>query len=77
MTKGTHEVFLLRNVFNEFDLNKSGYLTLEDLYAMMIKLEIPIHKKYLNAVFSNFDKHGKGIIEFEEFVNYVQFDPYP
>lgn len=41
-TSGTHEEFLLKKLFNEFDTNKSGYITIDELYAMTIKLEIPI-----------------------------------
>jgi len=34
-------------MFNDFDVNKSGFLTLDEFYAMMLKLGIPIDKKYL------------------------------
>lgn len=42
MTSGAHEEFLLKKVFKNFDTNNSGYLTLDELYALCIKLEIPI-----------------------------------
>lgn len=47
MTSGAHDEFLLRKVFKEFDKNNSGYLTIDELFAITIKLEIPIQKKYL------------------------------
>lgn len=76
-TSGNHDEFVMRKLFNDFDLNGSGNLSLEELYAMMIKLEIPIQKKYLGAVFNKFDINGNGVIEFEEFLNYIINNPYP
>jgi len=52
-------------------------LTLDELYAMTIKLEVPISMKYLQPIFEIFDKNRNGTIEFEEFVNYIVNDPYP
>lgn len=76
-TVGNHDEFIMRKLFNDFDVNKSGALCLEELYAMMIKLEIPIQKKFLGAVFNKFDINKNGFIEFEEFINYVINNPYP
>lgn len=56
MTNGTHEDFLLRNIFKEFDVNNkyfiyhnyiSGTLNIDELYALTIKLECPISRNYL------------------------------
>jgi len=41
-TKGIQDEILLRKLFVEYDTSKSGYLTLDELQAMMIKLDIPI-----------------------------------
>jgi len=68
---------LLRKLFQDFDLNKSGYLTLDELQAMMIRLECPVHINYLAAVFSYLDKNKSGYIEFEEFTNFIINDPFP
>lgn len=76
-TNGNHDEFILRKLFNDFDLNRSGSLSLEELHAMMIKLEIPIQKKFLAAVFRHFDTNNNGLIEFEEFLNYIINNPYP
>jgi Ca2+-binding EF-hand superfamily protein len=77
MTNGSHEEYLLRKIFNDFDINKSGYLSIDELYAMLIKLEIPVSKKYLSALFKRFDTNKSGVIEFEEFLNYLINNPYP
>ncbi|KAL4453685.1 hypothetical protein ABPG74_009581 [Tetrahymena malaccensis] len=76
-TKGANDEFLLRKLFKEFDISNSGFLTLDEMNAMLIKLEIPIQKRYLNAVFSQLDRNHSGVIEFEEFVYYIVNDPYP
>ena len=46
-TNGDHDELLLRELFSEFDLNKSGVLCINELYAMLLQLEIPVHHKYL------------------------------
>lgn len=77
MTHRTTEEFLLRKLFKEFDINKSGFLSLDELHAMLVKLEIPINKRYLQALFNKFDRNNSGTIEFEEFVSFILNDPYP
>ena len=47
-TSGAHDEQLLTECFREFDINKSGKLSVDELFAMLLKLEIPVHKKYLN-----------------------------
>lgn len=44
---------------------------------MTIKLEVPIHKKYLSALFKKFDRDGSGYIEFDEFLYFLTYNPYP
>lgn len=38
MTGGTHEEFLLKQVFDEFDANKNGSLCEDELHTMLVKL---------------------------------------
>lgn len=77
LSKGSQDEFLLRKLFKDFDLNKSGFLTLDELQAMLIRMETPVHEAYLWAVFNHIDKNKSGYIEFEEFVNFVIYDPFP
>lgn len=37
-TNGTHEEFILRKIFNEFDVARRGKLNEDDLSAMLVKL---------------------------------------
>ena len=64
-------------MFRDFDLDNSGYLTINEIAAMLIKLDFPIQRKYLLSIFRKFDSNNSGYIEFEEFVNYIINDPYP
>ena len=77
LSKGSQDEFLLRKLFKEFDISNSGYLTLDDLSAMMVRLEAPLNPNYLAAVFSYIDKNKSGYVEFEEFVNLVVNNPFP
>lgn len=38
MADGTHEEFVLKQIFNEFDVNKNGSLCDDELYTMLVKL---------------------------------------
>ncbi|KRW99310.1 hypothetical protein PPERSA_02422 [Pseudocohnilembus persalinus] len=76
-TNGMHDEFLLRRLFESFDTNKSGCLSIDELYAMTIKLEIPIHKKYLAPLMKKFDRNNSGYVDFDEFSYFVTYDPYP
>jgi len=77
LSGGSQDEFLLRKLFKDFDLTKSGFLTLEELEAMLIRLQAPVQDAHLWAVFNHIDKNKSGYIEFEEFVNFVVYDPYP
>ncbi len=37
-TEGTHEEFILKQLFSEFDVNKNNFLGLDELQKMLIKL---------------------------------------
>ena len=72
----TTEEYLLRKIFRDFDTNESGDLTIDELWAMMAKVEICCERKYLNGVFRKIDADNSGTIEFEEFANFMINDPY-
>ena len=67
---------MLRKIFNHFDTNKSGTLTLDELQAMVAQLKLTCERKYLIGVFKILDTNNSGAIEFEEFVNYILHNPY-
>jgi len=44
---------------------------------MLVKLEIPVERRLLQPVFNKFDRNTSGSIEYNEFKNFLFFDPYP
>lgn len=40
MANGTSEEYVLRGIFKDFDINKSGALTIDEFNLMLIKLAI-------------------------------------
>jgi len=67
---------VMRNVFREFDTNRSGNLDSAELQQMLIKLQVVVDQRYLDALLKRFDRNGNGVIEFEEFIGYVMENPY-
>lgn len=75
VSKGQEE-FKLIKLFEEFDINKNGMLTMDELAGLLAKLEISVERKYLSALIKALDTDGSGAIEFTEFKNFILFDPY-
>jgi Ca2+-binding EF-hand superfamily protein len=67
---------MLRKIFKEFDLNNSGAITLDEMTAMLAKLGISVERKYINAMMRELDTNKTGMLEFEEFANFLLYDPY-
>jgi Ca2+-binding EF-hand superfamily protein len=76
MSNQSTEEFVLRKIFNHFDKNHSGTITIDELDAMMAGLKLSVERKYLNGIFRIIDENNSGTIEFDEFLNYVVNDPY-
>ncbi len=74
--QGHSDEYVLRDVFKLFDTNKSGDLTIDELWNMMAKLGISCERKYVQALFRKFDENNNGVIEFEEFCRYLIQNPY-
>mmetsp|Transcript_21706 Transcript_21706/g.20811 ORF Transcript_21706/g.20811 Transcript_21706/m.20811 type:complete len:123 (+) Transcript_21706:566-934(+) len=68
--------FVLRQIFKDFDLNKSGNLTIDELTQMLAKLQISCERKYVTALLKKFDANKNGMVEFEEFCEFVIGNPY-
>jgi Ca2+-binding EF-hand superfamily protein len=76
MSDQSSDEYVLRKVFNYFDVNESGNITIDELTAMVAKLKISVERKYLNGVMKRIDSDNNGSIEFNEFLNFVIMDPY-
>jgi len=62
---------LLKKVFNDFDLNQSGNLTIDEVTNLIAKLKISVERKYVYPFFKVVDVDNSGGIEYEEFEAYV------
>jgi len=62
---------LLKKVFNDFDLNQSGNLTIDEVTNLIAKLKISVERKYVYPFFKVVDRDNSGGIEYEEFEAYV------
>ena len=44
--------------------------------AMLAKLGISVERKYINAMMRELDTNKTGMLEFEEFLTFILYDPY-
>jgi len=61
----------LRKIFNDFDLNQSGHLTIDEVTNLIAKLKISVERKYVYPFFKVVDTNNSGGIEYEEFEAYI------
>lgn len=61
----------LRKIFNDFDLNHSGHLTIDEVTNLIAKLKISVERKYVYPFFKVIDNDNSGGIEYEEFEAYI------
>lgn len=76
MSNASTEEYVLRKVFNQFDTNESGTITIDELAGMIASLKLSCERKYLYGILKVIDINDSGSIEFEEFLNYVVNNPY-
>lgn len=62
---------LLQKIFNDFDLNHSGSLTIDEVTSMITKLAISVERKYIYPFFKALDADNSGGVEYNEFVAYI------
>ncbi len=76
MSTGQSDEYVLRNVFREFDVDRSGNLSALELDALLCKLQMRVPPSHLQALLHKFDRNGNGVVEFEEFLTYLTACPY-
>lgn len=62
---------LLRKIFNDFDLNGTETLTIDEMTNMIAKLRISVERKFIYPFFKIVDANNSGVIEFNEFEAYI------
>ena len=63
-------------MFRTFDKDKSGSLSINEVAGLFSQLGVTIKENELVAVMKCLDNNGSGVIEFEEFYNFLVVDPY-
>lgn len=76
MTKGVEDEFKLQQLYKSFDKHNSGMLSSTEFDGMLLKLNIVVPKEILPLLFKGLDKNRSGYIEFDEFCNFVLYNPY-
>ena len=66
----------MRRIYNDFDSHRSGTISMQELYGIFLKLDVPICQKNLTKFFDKFDTNKTGHAEFNEILNYLLYDPY-
>lgn len=67
---------MLRTIYSEFDTEKDGTMTAEQLGNMLIKLQIRCERPFLDKLVCQFDRNQNGVIEFEEFLYFIIHNTY-
>ena len=63
---------LLQKIFKDFDLNQSGFLTIDEMTNLIAKLKISVERRYVYPFFKCVDTNNSGGIEYDEFEAYIQ-----
>ena len=58
---------LLRKIFNDFDLNGTETLTIDEVTNLVAKLRISVERKFIYPFFKIVDSNNSGTIEYDEF----------
>ena len=61
----------MQKIFNDFDLNGSESLTIDEVNNLIAKLRISVERKYIYPFFKIVDANNSGAIEFDEFCAYL------
>ena len=70
------EEFLLRELFRDFDRQNTGFLSLNELREMLIKINLAADDRYMEALLNKFDQREPGLVEFDEFQRFIVGERY-
>ena len=76
VANNSQEEYVLRDIFRTYDLDKSGSLTINEMGGLLSKLGVSVTEKELIATMREMDSNKSGVIEFEEFVQFMVLDPW-
>ena len=67
---------VIRNLFNQLDLDGDGFLTPQEFQTYFAQIGIPVNKFFLRVIYASFDTNQDGLISFPEFYETVTGQPY-
>lgn len=70
------EEYKLRDMFRNFDKDNSGSLSINELAGLLSELGVVVTDNELVAMMKVIDTTKNGVIEFDEFQNFIVIDPY-
>lgn len=73
---GSQEEFHLRKLFKKFDTNNNGVLSCTEVAGLLANLGVKCERKYLAALMKVVDPNSDGVVDYEEFSNFVINDTY-
>lgn len=62
----------IRNIFLQYDSDKGGVITINELNALCLGVGVPLERKYTMRIMKTIDKDNSGTISLEELSNYIQ-----
>lgn len=71
LTRNSTDPQMLKKVFEDFNVHKTGHLTVDEISFMLPKLQMSVERKYLYPLFKVLDANNSGAIEFDEWCNYL------
>ena len=66
----------IKNLYNEFDTEKNGFLSHGELKAAMKSLNVEMNADEMKALIRHFDSNGNGTIHYSEFSFAFCANPY-
>jgi len=75
-TTGVMDEYIMSELFNSYDLNKSGLMSKTDFSAIAIKLGIEFPENVVDGLFARFPTSRKNFVEFKQFHDYLLYNIY-
>jgi Ca2+-binding EF-hand superfamily protein len=68
------ELAIMKHVFDSFDVEKKGHITVEQITALHMKLGEPLSEAEAKEAFAAMDEEGTGQVRFPQFMKWWQQD---